>query len=60
VTFTDLIDLAAEDLGGAVLLAITFLPATLAILGRSLDLPKWLAKRLAWYHAPSAWERWAR
>jgi RND superfamily putative drug exporter len=46
--------------GGAVLLAVTFLPASLAVLGRSLDLPKWLAKRLAWYHAPSAWERWAR
>jgi len=32
----------------------------LATLGRSLDLPKWLARRLAWYHAPTAWERWAR
>ncbi len=46
--------------GAAVLLAVTFLPALLAILGRSLDLPKWLARRLAWYHAPTAWERWAR
>ena len=42
--------------GGAVLLAVTLLPATLALLGRSLDLPKWLAKRLAWYHAPAAWD----
>ena len=46
--------------GAAVLLAVTLLPASLAVLGRSLDLPKWLAKRLAWYHAPLAWERWAR
>lgn len=44
----------------AVLLSITFLPATLAIMGRSLDFPKWLARRLAWYHAPATWERWAR
>ena len=41
-------------------LAVTFLPPLLAILGRSLDRPRWLAKRLAWYHAPRAWERWAR
>lgn len=46
--------------GGAVLLAVTLLPAVLSLLGRSLDLPKWLARRLAWYHAPTAWERWAR
>jgi RND superfamily putative drug exporter len=46
--------------GGAVLLAVTFLPALLAVLGRSVDLPKWLARRLAWYHAPTTWERWAR
>ena len=46
--------------GAAVMLAVTLLPAALALLGRSLDLPKWLAKRLAWYHAPQAWERWAR
>lgn len=45
---------------GAVLLSITFLPAALSILGRSLDFPKWLARRLAWYHAPTTWERWAR
>jgi RND superfamily putative drug exporter len=45
---------------GAVLLAVTLLPAMLAILGRALDWPKWLARRLAWYHAPTAWERWAR
>ncbi|MBI4420706.1 MAG: MMPL family transporter, partial [Gemmatimonadetes bacterium] len=45
---------------GSVLLAVTFLPAALAVLGRSIDLPRWLARRLAWYHAPAAWERWAR
>lgn len=46
--------------GIAVLLSVTLLPATLAILGRGIDHPRWLAKRLAWYHAPTAWERWAR
>ena len=44
----------------AVLLSITFLPATLSLLGQSLDFPKWLARRLAWYHAPTTWERWTR
>jgi RND superfamily putative drug exporter len=44
----------------AVLLSVTLLPATLAILGRAIDHPRWLAKRLSWYHAPRAWERWAR
>lgn len=44
----------------AVLLSVTLLPAVLAVLGRSLDFPKWLARRLAWYHAPTTWERWAR
>src|SRR5262249_18051835 len=24
------------------------------------DWPRWLARRLAWYHAPTGWERWAR
>ncbi len=45
---------------GAVLLSVTFLPAILAMLGRWLDVPRWLARRLAWYHAPTTWERWAR
>src|SRR6185503_6399593 len=44
----------------AVLLSVTFLPAALSVLGRALDFPKWLAKGLAWYHAPTTWERWAR
>ena len=44
----------------AVLLATTFLPAALAILGRNIDRPKWLAGPLAKIHAPSGWERWAR
>src|SRR3989449_3863697 len=46
--------------GGAVLLATTFLPAVLAILGRNIDRPKWLARPLARFHAPTGWERWAR
>ena len=46
--------------GVAVLLATTFLPATLAILGRNIDRPKWLARPLARFHAPTGWERWAR
>ncbi len=44
----------------AVLLAVTFLPAVLAILGRTIDRPKWLSRFLAPIHAPSGWERWAR
>jgi RND superfamily putative drug exporter len=44
----------------AVLLATTFLPAVLAILGRNIDRPKWLARVLARIHAPTGWERWAR
>jgi RND superfamily putative drug exporter len=44
----------------AVMLSTTLLPALLAILGRAIDEPRWLAKRLAWYHAPTIWERWAR
>ncbi|HVH09796.1 MAG TPA: MMPL family transporter [Gemmatimonadales bacterium] len=44
----------------AVLLATTFLPAALAILGRGIDLPRWLARPLARFHSPAGWERWAR
>jgi RND superfamily putative drug exporter len=44
----------------AVLLSTTLLPALLAVLGRSIDRPHWLAHRLAWYHRPAIWERWAR
>jgi len=44
----------------AVLLATTFLPATLSILGRNIDRPRWLARPLARFHTPTGWERWAR
>ena len=44
----------------AVLLSVTLLPAVLSIIGRLIDRPRWLARRLAWYHAPTGWERWAR
>ncbi len=44
----------------AVLLSTTLLPAMLAVLGRGIDRPRWLARRLAWYHRPQIWERWAR
>lgn len=44
----------------AVMLATTLLPAMLAVLGRQIDRPKWLAARLAWYHRPQIWESWAR
>jgi len=44
----------------AVLLATTLLPAILAVLGRTIDRPKWLARPLARIHTPSGWERWAR
>jgi RND superfamily putative drug exporter len=44
----------------AVLLSVTLLPGLLALLGRAIDAPRGLARRLAWYHAPTGWERWAR
>jgi RND superfamily putative drug exporter len=44
----------------AVLLSITALPAALSYLGRIVDVPRMLARKLAWYHAPTSWERWAR
>ncbi len=43
----------------AMLLATTLLPALLAVLGRSIDKPRWLATRVAWYHRPTIWARWA-
>jgi RND superfamily putative drug exporter len=64
--FTPLIETQSVGLGGlivvavAVLLSVTLLPALLAVLGREIDRPKWLARRLAWYHAPQVWEKWAR
>jgi RND superfamily putative drug exporter len=63
---TPMIETRSIGLGGlvvvavAVLLSVTLLPAALAILGRGIDTPRWLARRLAWYHAPTIWERWAR
>ena len=63
---TPLTETRSVGLGGlilvavAVLLATTFLPALLAILGRNIDRPKWLARMLAWIHTPQGWERWAR
>ena len=46
--------------GVAVLLSITLLPALLALIGREIDRPRWLARRLTWYHSPRGWEKWAR
>jgi RND superfamily putative drug exporter len=63
---TPLIETRSVGLGGlvvvavAVLLSITLLPALLALLGREVDRPRWLARRLVWYHAPQVWEKWAR
>jgi RND superfamily putative drug exporter len=63
---TPLSDTRSVGVGGlfvvaaAVLLATTLLPAILAILGRNIDRPKWLARPLARFHAPTGWERWAR
>lgn len=42
-----------------VLLAVTLLPAALMLLGSGVDWPRWLAARLAWYHQPTLWVRWA-
>ena len=64
--FTPLVETRSVGLGGlvvvgvAVLLSTTLLPALLAIMGRSIERPRWLARRLAWWHAPRIWETWAR
>jgi RND superfamily putative drug exporter len=42
-----------------VVLAVTLLPAALMLLGSGVDWPRWLAARLAWYHQPTLWVRWA-
>ena len=66
LTLTPLSETRSVGIGGlivvasAVLLATTFLPAALAILGRNIDRPKWLARPLARIHTPQGWERWAR
>ncbi|HET7424790.1 MAG TPA: MMPL family transporter [Gemmatimonadales bacterium] len=63
---TPAIETRSVGLGGlivvavAVLLSVTLLPALLALLGREIDRPRWMARRLAWYHAPQIWEKWAR
>jgi RND superfamily putative drug exporter len=64
--FTPLVETRSVGIGGlvvvsvAVLLSTTLLPGLLAVLGRQIDRPRWLARRLAWYHAPTVWEKWAR
>src|SRR6185503_7862203 len=66
LTLTPLTETRSVGIGGlivvavAVFLSTTFLPALLAILGRNIDRPRWLARLLAWIHAPTGWERWAR
>jgi RND superfamily putative drug exporter len=66
LVFTPLIETRSVGIGGlvvvavAVLLSTTLLPALLAVLGRTIDRPRWLARWLAWYHRPQVWERWAR
>ncbi len=66
LVLTPLTETRSVGLGGlivvavAVLLATTLLPALLAVLGRHIDRPRWLARPLARIHAPSGWERWAR
>lgn len=63
---TPLIETRSVGLGGvvvvfvAVALSVTLLPAILAVLGRTIDIPRSVARRLAWYHAPMVWEKWAR
>jgi putative drug exporter of the RND superfamily len=63
---TPLVETKSLGIGGlivvgvAVLLSVTLLPALLAMIGRSIDRPRWLAKRLTWYHSPLGWEKWAR
>jgi RND superfamily putative drug exporter len=42
------------------LLTTTLLPAMLALAGSRIDWPRWLARRLAWYHGRRGWEWWAR
>ncbi len=63
---TPLVETQSVGIGGLVVVAVavalstTLLPSLLAVLGRQIDRPRWLARRLTWYHAPTAWEKWAR
>lgn len=63
---TPLTETRSVGLGGLVVvvvamaLSLTLLPPLLAVLGRGIDGPRWIARRLAWYHAPRIWEKWAR
>jgi RND superfamily putative drug exporter len=63
---TPLVETKSVGIGGlivvgvAVLLSTTLLPALLAMIGRDIDRPRWLARRLTWYHSPRGWEKWAR
>jgi putative drug exporter of the RND superfamily len=41
-------------------LTTTLLPALLALMGPRIDWPRWLARRLAWYHGRRGWAWWAR
>ena len=44
----------------AMALAVTFLPALLAILGRNVDKPGWIARRLRRLRTGHGWRRYAR
>src|SRR2546422_10495384 len=63
---TPLIETRSVGIGGlivvavAVLLSTAFLPAALAILGREIDRPKWLARSLGWIHKPQGVEAGGR
>src|SRR5881396_2307821 len=54
---TPLSDTRSVGVGG---LFVVLVAVLLAVLGRNIDRPKWLARPLATFHAPTGWERWAR
>ena len=66
LVLTPLVDTKSVGIAGlivvgvAVLLSTTLLPALLAMIGRGIDRPRWIARRLTWYHSPRGWEKWAR
>jgi len=63
---TPLVETRSVGLAGIVavvvmmLLTVTLVPALLGILGSRVDWPRWLARRLAWYHGRRLWVWWAR